>query len=298
MGRATSVLLVALAVVVTASLLVLVSGNSKEAGIVPGTGSLGGMSSGGSPINSSADGGYTPLPPDTVRIWDSRKQYGPGLRMTLVEWVDREDWIQVPYGTTGLDLLYDTVLEGENFYLDFAWGNTSAPKLYAKKMADGTPSRRNKLYGVFRTGGLALFTGDTEYVRVLASGPDEATIEFRTSIDRYPQGDQVSRWRVLGGKPWVEITAVERMTMVGMHGESRIVVCPEASGDGQDYLYDSLKTSGDGGFVPADSKMLLDFIMDDDTIWVLMWTPVAGQNQRCEIDPQVDGYHAGWSSIG
>ncbi|MCK4626491.1 MAG: hypothetical protein KAV00_14325, partial [Phycisphaerae bacterium] len=245
--------------------------------------------------------GYCALPKGTVRIWDTGKCYGPGLRMGLVEWKDRRQWKQSPYGSAKIDLTRDTVLEGSNFYIDIAWGEDAlTPKMYAKKKPDGTPSRRNKLYQVFSTKEKGYYHGKTNHIRVLKNSPKEAVVEYSVKLPK-GLGDRVGRWRLLGGKPWVELTPVRHLTMVGMHGESRIIICPEAAGSGQDYAFDSLKDlpgkkRTEWIIPPTTSHMLLDPIMDDDTIWAMMVVP--GKKKRFGLNTQIDGYPAGWSRIG
>ncbi|MDY7010663.1 MAG: hypothetical protein SVV80_07915 [Planctomycetota bacterium] len=113
----------------------------------------------------------------------------------------------------------------------------------------------------------------TNYVQVLRNSPTEAVVEYSVKLPK-GLGDRVGRWRLLGGKPWVELTSVSHLTMVGMHGESRIIICPDAGGGG-DYAFDSLKgLSGkkttEWIAPPTTSHMLLDPIIDDDTIWAMM----------------------------
>ncbi len=276
--RRTAIVLSAAVVIIFASL----SSRSSAIDKIPAS----------KPAPVAPKAGYTPLPKGTVRIWDTRKHYGPGLRMGLVEWEDRQVWKQAPHGKTDVDLAFDTVLEGVNFYVDFPGdkGKHSCPKLYAKKKPDGTPSRRDKLYQV----GKGSYGGKLNYIRILKNDPAEAVLELSVGPEK------ISRWRALAGKPWVEITPVKNLDNLGMHGESRFVVCPEAAGAGQDYAYDAFKHPEHRKkslWAPPASRMLLDFIMDDDTIWVLTWMPVKGKTKRARFYPY-NGWHAGWSLIG
>jgi hypothetical protein len=90
-----------------------------------------------------------------------------------------------------------------------------------------------------------------------------------------------------------------------MHGESRFVLAPEAAEDGRDFVDDSLRRPGDYLCrVPNRAKMLLDLIMDDDTIWVLTCEKVPEATElnwpgtRFYAENAPGGWHAGWSRIG
>ena len=91
----------------------------------------------------------------------------------------------------------------------------------------------------------------------------------------------------------------------GMHGESRFVLSPEAGEDGGDFLDDSLKRPDEYLCrVPDRAKMLLDLIMDDDTIWMLTCgtvpngAPLNWPGSRFYAENAPGGWHAGWSLIG
>ncbi|MCK4626227.1 MAG: hypothetical protein KAV00_12995, partial [Phycisphaerae bacterium] len=326
MGRATSVLLVALAVVVTASLLVLVSGNSEKSGIVPGPGAEGavGGTSAGSPINSSTESGYTPLPEGTVRLWDLGQAYGSGLSMAFVGWADRANWTQIAYGETPGSVANDVALEGPSFFFNITWrpdSYISGPVLYRKPApSDPNLPRHNLLYrGWYTPSGLWAGGANLGYIKVLKNTPQEVLVQSAGKLsyrDPLATAQVIANYGVRADKPWLEVTPVSQCSTIGMHGESRFIILPEGMADGTDYAYDALNDQEQDEqnpltVVPENSaKMLLDFIMDDDNLWALMITPAdpnsgpdtgmpsAYRIRRFMLSNQVDGYNAGWSHIG
>jgi len=252
-------------------------------------------------------GGYSPPKPGTVRIWDANKTYAV-KHYDMRAWKDRATWSQVPYGATDYGFHGDCVLEGANFWVSLHSSRHDAVFLYAKTDAEGTPGRHNELYRVFDTPtGLRNYGSGSQACRILRNTPQEILVEseaityerggFKTTV--------TTTYRILGGKPWLQIRPVSQADEQGMHGESRFVLAPEAAQDGSDFLDDSLKRPGDYVCrVPNRAKMLLDLIMDDDTIWLLTCAkaPEGAKlnwlGTRFYAGNAPGGWHAGWSRIG
>jgi hypothetical protein len=253
------------------------------------------------------DEGYKPHQPGTVRIWDANKRYTM-KHYDMRAWQDRANWSQVPYGETHPQLSGDPILEGENFWISLHSSRNDSVFLYAKTDAEATPGRHNELYRVFDTPtGLRSYGGGSQTCRILKNTPEEILAESESIT--YERGGfkttVTTRYRLLGGKPWVEIQPVSQADEQGMHGESRFVLAPEANEDGSDFVDDSLKRPGDYVCrVSNKAKMLLDLIMDDDTIWVLMCgkvlerTPLNWPGTRFYAGNAPAGWHAGWSRVG
>jgi hypothetical protein len=251
--------------------------------------------------------GYSKLNAGTVRIWDANKKYTL-KHYDMRAWQNREAWSQVPYGTTDYQLRGDAVLEGENFWVSLHSSRHDAVFLYAKTDAEATPGRHNELYRVFDTAtGLRNYGGGSQASRILRNRPEEISVESE-AIPYERGGFQTTvttRYRLRGGKPWVEIQPVSQADEQGMHGESRFVLGPEANEDGSDFVEDSLRQPGEYVCrVPDRAKMLLDLIMDDDTIWVLTWSRVPEgtrlnwPGRRFYAGNAPGGWHAGWSRVG
>ncbi|MFQ6097313.1 MAG: hypothetical protein ACE5O2_06245 [Armatimonadota bacterium] len=244
-----------------------------------------------------------------VRLWDANQRYSDkfyGMRDTA--WKGRADWTQVPYGTTQYLFRGDPILEGANFWLFLHSSRHDAVFLYAKADDEGTPSRHNELYRVFDTpSGLRNYGGGSQGCKIITNTRDE--IEVESESITYTRGGYettvVTRYRILAGKPWLEIVPVSQADEQGMHGESRFVLAPEGEEDGGDFVDDSLRRPGDYVCrVPENAKMLLDLIMDDDTIWVLtckdapQGTRLKWPGTRFYAGNAPGGWHAGWSRIG
>jgi len=251
--------------------------------------------------------GYEPLEPGTVRIWDTTQKH-TAKHYAMVAWKDRAAWTPVAPGTTDYRFRGDCALEGENFWVSLHSSRHDSVFLYAKTDEQGTPGRHNELYRVFDTpNGLRNYGSGSQLCRILKNTPQEVVVQseaityerggFKTTV--------TTAYRLLGGKPWLEIRPVKQADEQGMHGESRFVLAPEAAGDGGDFVDDCLKRPANYVCrVPNAATMLLDLIMDDDTIWLL----TAGQapkgtrlnwpGTRFYAGNAPGGWHAGWSRIG
>ena len=250
---------------------------------------------------------YGPLKPGTVRIWDASKKYSM-KHYDMRAWKDRAHWSQVPHGVTDHQFRGDCILEGENFWVSLHSSRHDAVFLYAKTDAQATPGRHNELYRVFDTPtGLRNYGGGSQLCRIQKNTPEELVVysEAITYVRRGVKTTVTTTYRILGGKPWLEIRPVKQADEQGMHGESRFVLAPEAANDGSDFADDCLKRPGDYvSRVPSRAKMLLDLIMDDDTIWLLTAGKVAKGTRlnwpgtRFYAGNAPGGWHAGWSRVG
>jgi len=179
--------------------------------------------------------------------------------------------------------------------------------LYAKAGAEETPSRHNELYRVYHTpNGLRNYGGGSQSCTIISNTAEEVGVESEAVT--YTRGGHettvVTRYRVQAGKPWLQIVPVSQADEQGMHGESRFVLAPEAGEDGGDFLDDSLRRPGKYVCrVPDRARMLLDLIMDDDTIWVLTCDDAAEgatlnwPGTRFYAGNSPGGWHAGWSRV-
>ena len=252
--------------------------------------------------------GYRPHELGTVRIWDANKRYTM-KHYDMRAWPDRAVWSQVPYGTTDYQFRGDCILEGENFWVSLHSSRYDSVFLYANTDAESAPGRHNELYRAFDTpdGRWTNYGSGSESCKIITNTRHEIEVESG-SITYTRKGYEttvVTRYRLSGGKPWLEISPVSQADMQGMHGESRFVLAPEAAENGSDFVEDSLRHPDNHACrVPNRAKMLLDLIMDDDTMWVLTsrqlpeGTQFARRPTRFSADNAAGGWHAGWSRIG
>ena len=244
-----------------------------------------------------------------IKLWDANHHYTEkfyGMRETA--WQDRADWAQVPYETTEHEFTGDPILEGENFWLLLHSSRHDSVFLYAKADDEGTPSRHNELYRVYDTpNGRRNYGSGSQSCKIITNTAEEILVESEAIT--YTRGGHettvVTRYRIRAGKPWLEIIPISQADEQGMHGESRFVLAPEAGEDGGDFLDDCLRRPDDYvSRVPMKAKMLLDLIMDDDTIWVLTCEEMPEGTQlnwpgtRFCNGNAPGGWHAGWSRIG
>jgi len=190
--------------------------------------------------------GYGKPKAGTVRIWDANKKYTM-KHYDMRAWRNRDAWSQVPHGPTSYRFRGDPVLEGKNFWVSLHSSRHDAVFLYAKTDSEATPGRHNEMYRVFDTpNGLRNYGGGSQACRILKNSPEEILVESEAIT--YERGGfettVTTRYRLVGGKPWVEIQPVSQTDEQGMHGESRFVLAPEAAENGGDFVDDSLKRPG------------------------------------------------------
>jgi len=260
------------------------------------------------PARQVKGGGYSKLKAGTVRIWDANKKYTM-KHYDMRAWQNRDAWSQVPYGLTDYQFHGDCILEGENFWVSLHSSSYDSVFLYAKTDSEVTPGRHNELYRAFDTpdGRWTNYGSGSESCKIITNTPHEIEVESG-SITYTRKGYEttvVTQYRLCGGKPWLEISPVSQADMQGMHGESRFVLAPGAAEDGSDFVEDSLRHPDNYACrVPNKAQMLLDLIMDDDTMWVLTsrhlpeGTQFERRPTRFSADNAAGGWHAGWSRIG
>ncbi|MCK4623914.1 MAG: hypothetical protein KAV00_01280 [Phycisphaerae bacterium] len=256
------------------------------------------------PAPAALKTGYTPLPKGTVRIWDLGKKCTKKIKGFFHKeggWYYRDNWILVPHGTTDYKFKGDCALEGTNFWIHLHGHKFDAIFIYPKVDDKGTPGGDNELYRSHSPAGSGLrnYGEGSNKARVIKNAPGEIAVESESHPSR---GSRVTTvYRILAGRPWVEITPVRMATEQGMHGETRMLVFPEAGRKGQDFLADAAiyaphhpnyhKIS-----FPTKSRMMLDLMMDDDQMYVVTWpTP---KKARPWADVSTTNYHRGWNWIG
>lgn len=167
-----------------------------------------------------------------VKIWYTAKAYtekGPmGNAMK-----DKANWVQVPYGRIDYQPSGDLMLEGQTFYLFLFTNKDDSVDLMAKMGPDSFKS--NEIYKVNDTGGRNFGHG-TMWTEILKNTPDEVIIKHAGEGQKDKQ-PVVTIYRILAGKPWLEVRPVERVNQQGMHGKSRI--CAFVKKDGDDFILDS-----------------------------------------------------------
>jgi hypothetical protein len=248
---------------------------------------------------AAAGEGYSPFEHGTVRIWDANKTYTM-KHYDFRAWEDRANWSQVPHGTTNYAFKGDCVLEGEDFWISLHSSSYDAVFLYAKMDAEGTPSRHNEIYRAWDTpDGWCNYGGGSQLNTILKNESGELLVESEaiTYTRKAWETTVITRYRIVGGRRWVEIIPVQQASQQGMHGETRIIVAPEAGPDGSDWVDDSTKhANAYTTRLPTHGKMLLDLAMDIDAIWVMTWPDPA--KARPNASDAHGGWWSGWQLIG
>ena len=258
--------------------------------------------------------GYKPLPKGKVRIWDTmakRSSFDAG-------WKGRNKWVQVPYGKLDYKFQGDPFLEGHNFWVAMRSRGRSGISFFAKMDATGAPSSHVKVYrsydapvtlsdgkyrGGERPGKLRCYGGLLARVKILKNQAGELVVESNATPHVRPgfkKGYSVNvstTYRISGGKSWVEIKPVRQVSELGLHGETRLAVCPEAGRNGADAVADSWKHPATAVInMPTTSKMMFDYMIDRDVLLVMTW-PNPAKAKPYNINC-TGGATKGWGRIG
>lgn len=191
--------------------------------------------------------GYRSLPKGKVAIWDTGKLY-TAKNPTSEALSDKSDWTLVPYArrTSGKGVDYvprgDLMLENDYFFLFLFTNKEDAVDLMAKM--EGGAVASNEIYKVHDTG-RRNFGHGTLWVEIETYTPEEIVVRHAGRGMRTGEPlPVVTTYRVQGGKPWLEIGAVERVNQQGMHGKSRI--CAFVNRHSDERILDGKRETWDG----------------------------------------------------
>jgi hypothetical protein len=179
-----------------------------------------------------------------VKIWDTGKAYteeGPmGNAMK-----DKANWAQVPYDEIDLKPRGDLMLEGDSFYLFLFTNKDDSVDLMAKMGKE--IYKPNEIYKVHQDErGRRNFGHGTMWIKILKNTPDEIIVKHAGEGQKDGQ-PVVTTYRILAGKPWLEVRPVVRVNQQGMHGKSRMCAFVKPVSrlsrgegkEGEDFILDS-----------------------------------------------------------
>jgi len=222
-----------------------------------------------------------------VRLWDTGKLYAQKNPMHNA-WKDRANWVLVPYGKTDYQPRGDLMLEGETFFLFLFTNKDDSVDLMAKIGEAGY--KPNEIYKVHDTG-RRNFGHGTMAVKILHNAAEEIVLEH-AGEGRKDKQPVVTKYRVLAGKPWLEVRPVERVNQQGMHGKSRI--CAFVRKEGEDFILDAKREpfteevnlrapEGTIGIINFSRRFRTDY----DFMWFLTFPPGAEKHRLTYL-----GFHA------
>ena len=176
-------------------------------------------------------------PPDgkapLLCVWDTGRRYTQ-KNPTAAALTDRPSWRLVPCGKTDYQARGDLMLENDYFYLFLFTNKEDAVDLMAKMTHGGVTGHgvaSNEIYKVHDTG-RRNFGHGTMWVKIRQYTPQEIVVEHAGEGMRTGEPlPIVTTYRVLAGKPWLEVRPVERVNQQGMHGKSRICAFLNRSSD-------------------------------------------------------------------
>lgn len=223
-----------------------------------------------------------------VRLWDTGKLYTQKNPM-VDAWADKANWAPVLW-TTDYQPRGDLMLEGETFYLFLFTNKDDSVDLMAK--IEDTGYKPNEIYKVHQgERGSRNFGHGTLAVRILRNTAEEIIVEHAGEGQKDKQ-PVVTVYRVLAGKPWLEVRPVERVNQQGMHGKSRI--CAFVKKDGDDFILDSKRepfTVERNIPAPEDTIGIINFNRgyrsDYDFMWFMTFPPGAEKHHLTYL-----GFHA------
>lgn len=228
----------------------------------------------------------------SVCIWDTGKAYTK-KRPLAQALDDKEDWTLVPYGTTDYTPRGDLMLESDDFYVFLFTNKGDSISLVAKYQTGGWND--NEIYKVHDTG-LRNFGHGTMAVKILKNSPEEVMVEHAGEGKRHgtPQ-PIVTTYRILAGKPWLEVKPVERVNQQGMHGKSR--VCAFVKREGEDFILDAKRETyrGDAGYAaPKGTIGIINFSRvhrsGHDFMWFMTFPPGAEKHKLTYLGVHIDRF--------
>jgi len=227
--------------------------------------------------------------PPAVRIWDAGKHFQDFWDAFANSFKNRRIWKQVPHGNAAHEFQGDAVLETPFFYISF--NANSQDELHVKK--GESTLWRNVFYechypGRVQVGGTKEYLGGPDSVKILRNTPEDVVVEHHGKAGRrhYPM---VFRYRIVKGKPWVEVTPVRNAHMLGIHGKARMALAVVEGGN--DYVVDSLRDPDDL-YVPPRGRLVICFFesVKHPFMWVLTFPSFerAKTYFNCDSGPKGD----------
>lgn len=225
----------------------------------------------------------------SVRLWDTGKAYTQ-KRPLGAALGDKENWTLVPYGTTDYTPRGDLMLESDRFYVFLFTNKQDSISLAAKYQTGGVAD--NEIYKVHEKG-LRNFGHGTMAVKILKNTAQEIMVEHAGEGRRHgtPQ-PIVTTYRILAGKPWLEVKPVELVNQQGMHGKSRI--CAFVKQEGEDFILDAKRETyrGDDVFwAPRGTIGIINFARvhrsGHDLLWFMTFPPGAERHKLTYL-----GFHS------
>ena len=195
-----------------------------------------------------------------VKIWDTNIPGGEISRKFYIQmkdslaWENRENWIQVPYGTTDYTFIGDPIIDDGNFWLHLHSCDCNSPMLYAA----GSGELYGELYGMswYPSGSpecIPNYWPDgsarcgfqnmcQRSVTIVKNEPDEV-IMIQDAGGSWPDKN-VAQFRVKANAGWLEETAKTPGADYGFrihYAPNRWAVAPANDGIGNDYIIDPRK---------------------------------------------------------
>jgi len=232
-------------------------------------------------------------PGAVVRLWDTGKAYTEKNPCPQA-FRDKANWVQMPYGATDYKPRGDLMLEGETFYLFLFTNKDDSVEMMTKLGTDAF--KPNELYKVHQDeGGARNFGHGTMQgtVRILKNTAQEILVEHAGEGRRHGNPEPiVTTYRVLAGRPWLEIKPVERVNQQGMHGKSRL--CAFVKKEGEDFILDSKREPfSEERNIPAPPGTIgiinfsRRFRTDYDFVWFMAFPPGTEKHKLTYL-----GFHA------
>lgn len=240
-----------------------------------------------------------------ITLYDTGKTYTEKGPMAQA-WQDRVNWMPVPYGATDYQPRGDLMLEGETFYLFLFDNKDDSVDLMAKVGEAGY--KPNEIYKVHQDERGRNFGMGTAAVKILKNTAGEIVVEHAGEGRRHGMPQAITTiYRVLAGRPWLEVRPVERVNQQGMHGKSRI--CAFVKKEGEDFILDAKReTFREEVNLPAPegSIGILNFSRrfrtDHDFMWFMAFPPGAERHRLTYLgfhaDPFWEDAHSDWPSVG
>ena len=150
-------------------------------------------------------------------------------------WPDRDDWVQVPHGTTDYEFVGDVIIENGNFWLFLHSNPYDCPFMYPN--IEGGPGFVSEIYTISQ--GWHKINHVPVYTKILRNTPDELIVEHagKKTIDTPDTDAVIVTYRIKKGGGWIEVNPVKNCYKQFHHSSAkRFAFGPSNSGIGNDFV--------------------------------------------------------------
>ncbi|MCL7413614.1 MAG: chitobiase/beta-hexosaminidase C-terminal domain-containing protein, partial [ANME-2 cluster archaeon] len=174
----------------------------------------------------------------SVKIWDTIvKDTGHKFYAfdSSYAWANKENWVQVPYGTLNYHFIGNQVIENGNFWFFIHDSGFDSPFMYANM--SGSPAPVGEMYIKTTIDGINKWNFYKKSVIITKNTPEESIVIVDSG---YTPGINVIQYRIKEDSHYIEAKpTTDHDFLAGFHSSpNRFAVAPVKNGTGTDFVVD------------------------------------------------------------